>query len=212
MTRSAAWLRALRELPTPNLSDALDQLGLRGTMHDIGPLSPDLPRMVGYARTVWQGPRPPDAEPSRGYARHVELVDQELAADDVVVIGIGGGLPASSWGALLSLRSRQRGAAGTIIDGPVRDPAEIAALQYPLFRRPTFCPAGSKLRLATLAIDVPISCGGVQVDPGALVVGDDSGVVVIPVSRADDVIDAARQICRMEQHLSQRLTEGGSFR
>jgi len=134
-----------------------------------------------------------------------------LTPDDVVVIGIAGGRPASSWGALLSLRSQQRGAVGTVIDGPVRDPSEIAALGYPLFHQPTSCPAGSRLRLATLAIDQPVPCGGVQVAPGAIVVGDDSGVVVIPAARADDVIAAAQRIAEAEQRLSDRLSAGGAF-
>ncbi len=205
MTRSETWLRALRELPTPNLSDAMDQLGLSSTMHGIGPLSPALPRMVGYARTVLQGERPADADPSRSYAKHVTLVDQQLGPDDVVVISVIGGRPASSWGALLSQRSRARGAVGTVVDGPVRDPAEIATLGYPVFRRPDFCPAGSKLRLATLGIDVTIQCGGIQVEPGALVVGDDSGVVVIPLSAADRVIAAAQKIAAGEQALAERI-------
>jgi 4-hydroxy-4-methyl-2-oxoglutarate aldolase len=212
VTRSDTWLTILRRLPTPSLSDALDRLGLMGAMHGVGPLSSNLPRMVGYARTVWQGPRPPQAEPSRGYARHVELVDDDLNPDDVLVIGITGGQPASSWGALLTQRSRARGAAGVIIDGPVRDPAEIASLAFPVFRQPTFCPAGSKMRLATLGVDVPIVCAGVQVEPGVIVVGDDSGVVIIPPSRIDDVIAAAQQIVEAERILAERLAIGGTFR
>lgn len=210
--RSDNWLPALRALPTPNLSDALDRLGLDGAMFGVGPIRPYTNRMAGYARTVQQGPRQPDAEPGRGYARHVELVDQDLGQDDVVVIAISGGRPASSFGYLLSLRGQARGAAGLVIDGPVRDPAEICQLDFPVFRQPTFCAAGSKLRLATLGIDVPVICGGVSVAPGAIVVGDDSGVVVVPLDRADEVIAAAREIAAAEIELTTRLANGGSFR
>jgi regulator of RNase E activity RraA len=209
--RSDAWLTALRALPTPNLADALDRLELDGAMYGVGPLRPQTRRMAGYARTVLQGPRKSDAEPGRSYARHVELVDGGLGQDDVIVVAIEGGRPASSFGYLLALRSQSRGAAGVVIDGAIRDPAEMRQLDFCVFSRPTFCPAGSKLRLATIGIDVPILCGGVSVDPGALVVGDDSGVVVVPTDRADEVIAAAQQIAAAEQQLTTRLVKRGTF-
>jgi regulator of RNase E activity RraA len=205
--------RRLAELPTANLSDALDALGLSGTMGGISPLWGRSPyRMVGVARTVLQAPRGIAADPQTSYTRHMQLVDDGLRPGDVVLVSTPPQVPASSWGHLLSLRCKVQGVAGTVLDGTVRDPAEILELGYALFTRTgQSCPAGSKLRLQTVGIDVPIVCGGVPVSPGDTVVGDDSGVVVIPPARLPDVIEAASTILARERELARTLAAGGRF-
>lgn len=197
-------IEALRAIPTTNLSDALDKLGIGGAMTDIRILDYGMGRMAGRARTILQGPRHVGAEPQTSYVGHVRWVDEMLRAGDVVVIGMTGDVAASSWGYLLSLRSHRRGAAGTIVDGYVRDAGQLMELGYPVFLRATGCPAGTKLRVETLAIDQPIQCGGVQVRPGNFLVGDDSGVVVIPEQRVAEVIDAARKIQLWEREIIDR--------
>lgn len=208
MERSDFWLRSFRGLSATAISDALDALGIQGAMLGIGPLAPGLPRMVGYARTILQGPRPEIVHPDISYTRHGSLVADGIGADDVVVISMVGGIVSSSWGALLTHRARIRGAAGAVIDGPIRDPTEIAELRFPVFRQPIFCPAGTKARLATLGIDIPIPCGGVQVSPGDIVIGDDNGVVVVPTSHAADVIVAAERIVAREEELVRGFVAG----
>lgn len=204
-------LARLAGLPTANLSDALDALGMSGTMIGIAPLGGRAPyRMVGTARTVLQGARRVDAEPHTGYARHLGLVDGGLNVGDVVLISAPPGIAASSWGFLLSQRCKAQGVAGTVLDGTVRDPGEIMDLGYALYAR-GHCPAGSKLRLETLAIDEPMLCCGVRVSPGDIVVGDDSGVVVIPPARLDEVIAGAEKIFAREQELARVLAAGGRF-
>jgi 4-hydroxy-4-methyl-2-oxoglutarate aldolase len=197
-------IAALRDIPTTNLSDALDKLGIGGAMSGIRILDYSMGRMAGRARTILQGPRHVGAEPQTSYVGHVRFVDEMLKAGDVVVIGVTGAIDASSWGYLLSLRSRKRGAAGTIVDGYVRDPAQLVDLGYPIFLRSIGCPAGTKLRAETLAIDQPIQCGGIQVRPGNFLVGDDSGVVVIPEECAAEVIDVARKIQSWEREIIDR--------
>lgn len=203
----------LAELPTANLSDALDALGLTGTMGGISPLWGRSPyRMVGTARTALQAPRRIDADPHASYARHLQLVDGGLRPGDVVLVSTPPQVAASSWGHLLSLRCKVQGVAGTVLDGTVRDPAEILELGYALFTRTgQSCPAGSRLRLETVGIDVPIVCGGVPVSPGDIVVGDDSGVVVIPPDRLQEVIAGASAILVREKELARTLAAGGRF-
>jgi len=205
--------RRLAELPTAALSDALDALGLTGTMGGISPLWGRSPyRMVGTARTVLQAPRRVDAAPGQSYTRHLDLVDGDLRPGEVVLVATPPQVAASSWGFLLSLRCQAQGVAGTVLDGTVRDPAEILELGYALFARTgQCCPAGSKLRLETVAIDVPIVCGGVPVSPGDVVVGDDSGVVVIPPAHVAEVIRGAAAIVARERELAGVIRAGGRF-
>lgn len=199
---------ALRDIPTTNLSDALDKLAIGGAMSGIRILDYGMGRMAGRARTILQGPRRVGAEPQSSYVGHVRWVDEMLQAGDVVVIGTTGDIAASSWGYLLSLRSEKKGAAGTIVDGYVRDAGQLVDLGYPIFLRSIGCPAGTKFRVETLAIDQPIQCGGVQVRPGDFLVGDDSGVVVIPEERAAEVIDVAREIQSWEREIIDRHDHG----
>ncbi|MCO5090213.1 hypothetical protein [Bosea sp. (in: a-proteobacteria)] len=205
-------IQRLRRLSTPNISDAMDRLGLRGAMTGLSVLDRGMPRLAGRARTVLQGPRSATAVPGQGYARHIDLVDSALEPDDVPVIAVTGGVAASSWGYLLSLRSRARRAAGVVVDGTVRDPSQIVELGFPTFSRRDCCSAGTKLRVETLAVDAPIICGGVHVSPGDFIVGDDSGVVVIPPSAVAEVIAAAQAVEDAEEQLARRLTEGGTFK
>src|SRR3546814_7562689 len=104
-------------------------------------------RMAGRARTILQGPRHVGAEPQASYVGHVRWVDEMLRAGDVVVIGVTGDVAASSWGYLLSLRSARRGAAGTIVDGFVRDAGQLIELGYPVFHRAIGCPDRKSTRL-----------------------------------------------------------------
>lgn len=203
-------LERLGSVATPNISDSLDQIGRPGAMNGLAPLDPNS-RFVGRARTVQQTKRPDYADPSVSYARHMTLVDSDLRPGDVVVIAGADGAGASTWGELLSTRSARSGAVGTVIDGFTRDKSSIVKLGYPLFCRVGNCSAGSKLRLSTEAIDVPVVCAGAHVEPGDVIVGDDSGVVVIPMAEVERVLKIAEGIRAAERALGRRLRDGGTF-
>jgi regulator of RNase E activity RraA len=205
-------LSALRNMPVPILSDALDRLGIEGAMANIQILDPKIGRMAGLARTIQQSPIGGDRKPGEFNVRHVEMTDAHLGEDDVIVIGVVKDCGASSWGHLLSLRSRALKAAGTVTDGTIRDPVEIAETGYPVFYSGRVCPVGSKYRLETIAFDEPIVCAGVLVRPGDAIVGDGSGVVVIPPDRLDEVTKIAGEILKWEEETARRISEGGPLR
>lgn len=166
-------------LYTAVLSDVLDELGF---MHQamppsIRPLDESLV-LSGYARTgiyreVYRVV--PNENP---YELEIALID-DLAPDDVVVLGCGGSTRIAPWGELLSTASRARGAAGCVTDGLVRDIRAVRTLQFPVFHG-GIGPLDSKRRGKVAEINVPIECAGVAVAPGDLVVGDADGVVVVP--------------------------------
>jgi regulator of RNase E activity RraA len=208
-----ALLQTLRRLPTTTLADGMDKLGLAGAMTEIRILDRGMGRMAGRARTVLHGPRRIDAEPGKVYARHIDLVDDMIGPGEVAVIGIvDRHLAGSPWGYLLSLRCQARGAVGAVIDGATRDPNQISELGFPVFVRYTNCAASSKYVLDSIALDEPTFCGGVRVKAGDYIVGDDSGVVVIPPQRAAEVAALAQEVADAEEAIARRIRQGGKVR
>lgn len=209
-TTDQADLELLAGLSSTVLSDALDQLGVDGAMAGITALGGSGVRIVGPAQTVLQEARPAGLATSVATARHQLFVDHEVRPGAVIVVSMPAEPEASSWGYLLSLRSMQLGAAGTVLDGSTRDPAAIIDSGYPVFAdRQRQVAAGSKLRLRTAAVDVPILCGNVRVEPGDIVLGDDSGVVVCPRRLLVRAAAIARQITDVEDELERRIRSGG---
>jgi regulator of RNase E activity RraA len=127
---------------------------------------------TGLYRDVYEVP---DGNP---YALEIALID-DLAEGDVAVLACGASGRIAPWGELLTTASMMRGGVGCVTDGLVRDVKEIRALQFPVFHG-GIGPLDSKGRGEVCAIDVPVECGGVAVNPGDLVFGDADGVLVVP--------------------------------
>ncbi|MGB3308940.1 MAG: RraA family protein [Nodosilinea sp.] len=98
--------------------------------------------------------------------------------------------------------AQKRGIAGFVIDGVIRDIAEVREAQFPVFARGLMPVPGQKKQLGRLS--QPIVCGGVPVSPGDVVVADEEGIVVIPVAQQEDVWQAAQQ--RSDRDAAQSLT------
>ncbi len=191
------------------VSDALDQLGFNGALVDIASIGVGT-RMIGLAQTVLQEPRPQEVGMKTITATHSLFVDHEVRPGAVIVVSTPIAPVASSWGYLLSLRSLRLGAAGTVIDGSVRDPESIIETGYPVFAsKGRQVAAGSKLRLRTVGTDVPVICAGVAIQPGDLILGDDSGVVACPRAMVENVAALAREINEAEKELERRIRGGG---
>lgn len=194
------YVEAFRDLPTGNIADAMDDLGLEnGVATGLHPIDRHMPRMAGLAVTVLQGPRRPGAGRER-LTRHPKVMEETAQPGDVMVISVGGRVDACSWGGILSLRARKKGLAGLVIDGAARDINEMVEAGLPAFIRGA-TPRASHLVLETLTANQPIDCAGVHVRPGDIVVGDDTGVVFIPVEHAEKVLQAAREIKAREDRI-----------
>lgn len=114
---------------------------------------------------------------------------------DVIVIDAKGHLDTSVWGGIQTISAKKNGLAGVVIDGTVRDRKEIVGLGFPVFCRGVTGKGAHKGWADN--INVPISCGGVPVLPGDLILGDDDGVAVIPFDQAEAVLATSRK--RMEE-------------
>jgi regulator of RNase E activity RraA len=206
--RTAADQDALRRsrlaaLSTSGVSDALDKLGIPGQALGIAPLDRTF-RLVGRAWTLRYGPVGED----RGTVG--DYID-DLGEGDVVVLDNQGRLDATVWGDLLTTTAHGRHVAGTVIDGVCRDVDRSLTLGYPIFSRGNWMRTG-KDRVRVEAVQVPVSVGGIRVEPGDLLLGDGDGLVVIPAARADEVLDAAEEIERAEQAIREAVEAGSSLR
>ena len=198
---------ARERLFTAVLSDVLDAAGRRSQAMQprIRPLDEALV-MIGRARTglymdvyhVQPGENP--------YELEIRLVD-DLKPGEVVVLAAGASGRIAPWGELLSTASRARGAAGCVTDGLVRDVRAIRAMQFPVFAG-GIGPLDTRGRGKVMAIDVPVECGGVRVEPGDFVFGDADGVVVVPRSIEDDVLHAALAKVEGEDQTRDALRRG----
>jgi 4-hydroxy-4-methyl-2-oxoglutarate aldolase len=170
-------VKGYQELPTTALSDFLI---LDNVMrHAIHPLWGPPPRIAGPAFTVRT-------------AKHDNLMMHAAiylaAPGDVIVVEAGDEEMAVAGGNVCAIAQR-RGVAGFIIDGVIRDVGESRDRGFPLFARGhSPIPAGKK---GPGHINAPIRCGGVVVSPGDMVVADEEGIVVVPATRAAEILAKA---------------------
>ena len=169
---------AFRDLSPCALADVLT----KEQVMDFGvrPLWSGAPRVAGPAYTV------------RCAARDNLMLHAAVyraPPGSVIVMEAGDAEYAVAGGNVCAVAQR-RGVAAFVIDGVIRDLAEIRRLGFPVFARGVSPIPGGKEGLG--ALGGPVRCGGVQVEPGDVVVADEEGIVVVPGARAEAVLEAAR--------------------
>ena len=175
---AAEMVRAFRALSPTTLADVLDL----GCIMRIGinPLWPGMPRIAGPAFTVRT-------------ARHDNLMLHAAIylaePGDVIVVAAGDAEMAVAGGNVCAVAQR-RGVVGFVIDGVIRDVAESRANAFPVFARGVSPIPGGKDGPGE--INAPITCGGVRVTPGDVLVADEEGIVVVPGARAAEVLAKAQ--------------------
>jgi len=196
-------VEGFQALPTSTISDALDRLGIAGGCEGIFPIVP-LVKMTGPAYTVRYVPV---GEVKGTVGDYIDSVQ----AGDVIVLDNNGRTDCTVWGDILTVLAKKKGISGTVIDGVCRDVPNILKEQYPIFTRGRFMMTG-KDRVMVDAENVTVSIGKRQVKPGDVLVGDDSGVVVIPRERAEEVLNLAREIEEAENRIEEALRQGLSIK
>lgn len=207
-TADAALTRRLRRHASETISDVLDVMGL-GNQVLAAALRPIAPgqRLAGPAFCV-RGRALAPGEPA-GTVQYT--VDRALTPGCVVVVATGGYRGSAIIGGNIATSYRRRGAAGAVIDGAVRDPAEIRRL-LPVFathvspRRP-----GGRWSVTGFgeAVSMPGPGGDeVIVHPGDFILGDGSGVVAIPRSLVAEVLAAADRLVPKEKKVLAAIRRG----
>jgi 3-hexulose-6-phosphate synthase/6-phospho-3-hexuloisomerase len=153
-------------------------------------------RMAGRVLTVWTYPG--------DWAKPVQAIDQAREGD-VIVVDAGGRAPAV-WGEMATKSCLQRGLGGIVIDGALRDLANIREMGFPAFSS-LVTPVAGEPRGQGM-IGVPLRIGGQLVRTGDWIVGDDDGVVVIPQERAVEVANRAQAVVEYEEHTMAEIDEG----
>lgn len=175
---TAAQLKAFSLIPTATLSDAM---GRHGAMNiEIQPLYHDI-SMVGTALTVL-------CFPGDNIMTHKAL--QMVQPGDVMVID-DGDFNSGCFGHKSAMLMRQQGGTGAVMSGSIRDAKELRRDKFPIFCRGVSPRAPQKNTPGS--INVAVHVGGLVVGPGDIVVGDDDGVVVVPLSQADVVLAKAQK-------------------
>jgi len=185
------------------LSDAMDKLGIQCGCFGIKAVVQGV-KMAGSAFTLAYRPFGVDGGTVGDYI-------DDVNEDEIVVIDNNGRLDCTVWGDLLSVMATRRKVAGTVIDGVCRDVPKIRQLKYPVYSRDWFMVTG-KDRVKLASINEPVSIGNVEVCPGDILVGDDTGVVVIPLKRAGEVLEVAKGIAAAEARIEEAIRQGKSLR
>lgn len=192
-----------KELDTTSVSDALDRLGIVGGLQGIKPVV-DGTTICGTAFTVHYVP----CGVNKGTVG--DFLD-DVEPGQVVVLDNGGRTYCTVWGDIMSLAAKNKGIAGTVIDGSCRDIPNIRAMRYPVFSRDYYMVTG-KDRVECDAVNVPVSISGVQVKPGDIILGDATGVLCIPAERAEEVLEVAREIAEKEKVIEEMVKSGMTLR
>ena len=197
-------VEAFRKLPTACVSDAMDRLGMENTALGISPLDPSM-RLCGRAFTVKYRAI---GQTERGTVG--DYID-DVPPGDIVVLDNEGRLNCTVWGDILTLVAKNRGVGGTVINGICRDVARALEVNYPLFTRGRFMRTG-KDRVEVSDYNIAVSLGDVQVRPGDILLGDADGILVIPKSREDEVLQTAQKIEEAENYIEAEVRKGTGLR
>lgn len=184
-----------KELPTAIVSDELNRFQTMG--HEIRPVGRLAHALVGQAMTV----RTMEAD---NLALHHAVAIAPAGA--VLVIDAGGGASNAVWGGILHRAAELRGITAVIVDGYVRDSAEIASSGVTCFARGVV-PAGPQKSWGG-EINAPVSVGRCPVLPGDLVIADEDGIVVVPFGKRRAVFDSCLKRIEMEKKVLARLEAG----
>jgi regulator of RNase E activity RraA len=198
----AKYRKRLESISTTNLSDALDQAGLRGAVIGIRPLF-GMPKVVGRAVTIKI-----TAAGMIKSKRHLGIDAIAVSSPgDVIAIDNRGDTYNNCWGEILSCAAQQKRVSGVLIDGAARDVDFCQEIGFPVFARGVV-PITARGRIIQEDFNCPIRLGDVQVRPGDILVGDVNGVVVIPEEKVEEVLSAAEMILEKEEQMKADILAG----
>lgn len=186
-------IEALRNVVTPHISDNMQRLsGVTGLKrYHRGR------KLIGTAFTV-------KARPGDNLLIYKALM--ELQPGHVLVVDGGGDCTNALVGELIMLYAQQRGCAGFVLDGAIRDTAAFFEADFPCYARGVS--HRGPYKLGPGALNVPVSVGGQVIEPGDIVVGDEDGVVSFPAPQAKSILAAVGVTAASEERIKAEIGTG----
>ncbi len=198
-------LSALESLTSSELSDAMDSLGIESVLTGIKPLSgPN--KLIGPVYTVKYQNYSQRPDSFRSASDYID----DVPRGSVIVIDNEGNETCSTWGHILSYTAELKGIKGTVIHGAFRDLEDIKAMRYPVYARAVTMRSG-KNRVFKVAEQITLQIGSVNINPGDILFGDQSGVLIIPKKQEAEVIARALKIKQTEKKIVKAVCEGQSL-
>jgi len=192
---SSELIDRIRSYRSCDLSDAMNRTQ---TMIGIRPIYTPMERVVGPAVTV------------NSVVPSIDAGKMALATSrpgDVLVVTAPFSTGHAVWGGNLAFGTKSRGVAGLIVDGSVRDVAEIQAVGLPTFAK-EIATAAAPIHSPQGEVNVPIACGGIVVFPGDIVVADEDGIVVLPPGHVEEILEDTDTVLAKAASVQEVLARG----
>lgn len=191
---SAEILAEFEKLSTPLLADSMGRFNaMRSDMRCVYSHA----RCCGSAVTVKCGP---------GDNLMIQAGLKFAQAGDILVVDAGDARDFGHFGEIMALNAQRKGIRGLVIEGGVRDIADLEQMDFPVFATGVN-PRGTGKNMGG-SVNLPISCCGVAVSPGDIILADCCGVAVVPLDAAEEVLLTARKKDAAEKEMLRRIGEG----
>lgn len=196
----------LLKLSTTNIADALDFFNLPGATFGIRPMWESVPKIAGQAVTIKI-----TAAGTTKSNHHLGVMAISIAnKDDIILIDNNGRLDTSCWGGILATAAKGKSISGVVIDGACRDLDDCILADFPVYARGTVV-STARGRIMEEATNIPVQFCGVKVNPGDFVVGDKSGIVIIPKNKIEAVLSKAEELFEKEERMIADIKSGMSI-
>lgn len=201
-------LHEYSRLYTCAVSDAIDELGFEPGFIDaeIRPMWPGA-RLLGFAGTMKMVP---SEEPlDRNIIARLVKFLRKTPKFPVMCVDMSNRMIAAGLGQSTSRILMKLGFKGGLVDGPIRDIAQVIDLKFPIFARGIICSSiRSRMVIDLDSVMKPIQCGDRTITPGDLVFGDINGVVIIKEETIKEVLKKSQEIISTDKWWYEQLEEG----
>ncbi|MDY6935801.1 MAG: 3-hexulose-6-phosphate synthase [Spirochaetota bacterium] len=191
---------AFNIVSTANVSDAMHRTGEMNGLRPVWEGSPDKPlKFSGPATTV--------RTYSGDWSKPVTAIDHCKPGDVLVIDSCGSKI--ACWGELATHSCISKGVVAVIIDGAARDIDDIRKIQFPVFARHFTPTAGEPKGFGE--INAAIECGGRRVEPGDWIIGDESGIVIVPHKHAMEIANRSIDVNEKENRIREEIRRGSTL-